>query len=252
MVPGISDINYILMLREYLSLYCWLFPFSSPTAENTTEALLEWCSSFRIPEMLMSDQGSHLKNETVRELARRLRVPHHFTLPYSSWSNGAVERIGKELQRFFRSTLSELGMQSEEWPDLVPLVQSGLNNSPSSQRGNIAPITIFSGSEPSSPLSYFRRHKTAKNATVSEAVCPKSFDLSLVQQRLSQLHPVVENTLKCNRERGRNATSRGKFANFSVGDFVLVARSEFSKGEQQALRWRGPRRVVKTLSRRST
>lgn len=36
--------------------------------------------------------------------------------------------------------------------------------------------------------------------------------------------------------------------NFSEGDFVLVARSDFHAGEKLALRWRGPRRLVKALS----
>lgn len=35
---------------------------------------------------------------------------------------------------------------------------------------------------------------------------------------------------------------------FSEGDYVLVAREDFSAGEKLALRWRGPRRVVKAVS----
>jgi hypothetical protein len=37
-------------------------------------------------------------------------------------------------------------------------------------------------------------------------------------------------------------------ANFAVGDYVLVAKREFQVGEKLSLRWRGPRRVVNTLS----
>ena len=83
------------------------------------------------------------KNETVRLLTKGLKVPHHFTLPYTPWSNGSIERLGKELLRVFRSVISELRMRFEEWPDLVPLVQSAINNAPSPQRGGVAPITVF-------------------------------------------------------------------------------------------------------------
>jgi hypothetical protein len=37
-------------------------------------------------------------------------------------------------------------------------------------------------------------------------------------------------------------------ANFTVGDFVLVARREQRMGEKLSLRWRGPKRIVGTIS----
>lgn len=62
----------------------------------------------------MRDGPTHFKNETLRLVAKGLQVPHHFTLPYSPWSNGAVERLGKEMLRFFRSVVSELQMHSSK------------------------------------------------------------------------------------------------------------------------------------------
>ena len=74
----------------------------------------------------MSDKPTHFKSETVRAVTRGLKVPHHFTLTYTPWSNGAVQRLGKEPLRAFRSIVSELQMKFEEWPDLLPVVQSAL------------------------------------------------------------------------------------------------------------------------------
>lgn len=53
-------------------------------------------------------------NATLRMLDKGLRTPHHFTLPYFPWSNGAIERLGKELLRVARSILSELQQRSDE------------------------------------------------------------------------------------------------------------------------------------------
>lgn len=92
----------------------------------------------------MSEGPTHFKHETIRLLSKELRVPHHFTLPYCLWSNGGIERLGKELFRTLRAVLSELQMRSNEWPDLLPIIQSALNKSPSPQRNNIALITAFS------------------------------------------------------------------------------------------------------------
>lgn len=62
---------------------------------------------------------------------------------------------------------------------------------------------------------------------------------------MAELHPIVENTVRKNRERSREYASRGTLPNFIEGGFVLVASEEFFAGEKLALRWRGPRRIVK-------
>lgn len=70
-------------------------------SKNAADGLLEWASTFTVPISLMTDGGSHFRKEALRRLTRDLRVPHHFTLPYTPWSNGAVERLGKEILRIF-------------------------------------------------------------------------------------------------------------------------------------------------------
>lgn len=47
-------------------------------------------------------------------------------------------------------------------------------------------------------------------------------------------------TLKHNRKSTRDGAERGQLANFMGGDFVLVARETFHKGDKLCIRWRGP------------
>lgn len=98
--------KYVLMLRDDHSDYKWSFAFIDTAAENAATAILDWCAPFGVPKGLMSDGPTHFNNETVRSVTKGLKVPHHFTLPYSPWSNGAVEGLGKELLRVFRSVIS--------------------------------------------------------------------------------------------------------------------------------------------------
>jgi hypothetical protein len=81
-----------------------------------------------------------------------MRSQHHFTTAYTPWANGSVERACKEVLRATRGLLSEFKLAPTEWPQVIPIVQSVLNNSPSPQRGNIAPITAFTGLPADSPL----------------------------------------------------------------------------------------------------
>ena len=124
--------KYFLMLRDDHSDYKRFFAFTDMATENAVTAIVDWCAAFGVPKGLMSDGRTHFKNETVRSVTKGLKVPHHFTLLYSPCSNGAVESLGKELLRVFRSVISELQMGFKGWPDLLPVVQSALNNAPSS------------------------------------------------------------------------------------------------------------------------
>lgn len=246
--PSKTGSKYLLLLRDDFSSYSWLIPFTAANSDNTADALIEWATTFTVPKMLMSDGGSHFKNATLRKLSRGLKTPHHFTLPYSPWSNGAVERLGREVLRLFRTIMSELQLPFNEWTDLVPVVQHALNNSPSSQRRGLCPITIFTGLDPAPPIATFKRTATGAIVMLKDAVEERLKNLNSVKDRFDELHPMVEICLEKNRTRAREAASRGVLPNFSEGDYVLVARDDFSKGQKIALRWRGPRRIVSAKS----
>lgn len=246
--PSASAEKYVLMLRDDHSDYKWFFAFPDTSAENAARAIIDWAAAFGAPKCLMSDGPTHFKNETVRLVSKGLKVPHHFTLPYSPWSNGAVERLGKELMRTFRSITSELQLRPDEWPDLLPLVQSVLNNAPSPQRGNISPVTAFTGMDASPPIATFYRSITSTTISISDLQSERAFNVEALRSKIAQLHPVVQDALKSNRERIRDSRSRGSLPNFTEGDFVLVARDDFTAGEKLSLRWRGPRRVIRSIN----
>jgi hypothetical protein len=63
-----------------------------------------------------------------------------------------VERACRDVLRATRALLSEFRLKSDRWPDVSRIVQPVLNYSPSPKRGNIAPLTAFTGWEPDSPL----------------------------------------------------------------------------------------------------
>lgn len=250
--PSKTGSKYLLLLRDDFSSYSWLIPFASANADNTADARIEWSTDFTAPRMLMSDGGCHFKKVTVRKLARGLKRPHHFTLPYIPWSNGAVERLGREVLRHFRTIMSELELPFPEWTDIVPIVQHALNNSPSPQRKGLCPITIFTGLELSPPIATIKRTVTVKIVMFNEAAEEVSRNLSKVRDRMADLHPMVETALENNRARAREIASRGRLSNFSDGDYVLVARDDFSKGQKLALHWHGPRRIVSLVRNRTT
>ena len=101
---------------------------------------------------------------------------------------------------------------------------------------------------PSTPISTFLRNESAKPISIDELISKGTINVNELSNRTSELYPVVHVALQENRSQFRNATSKGILPNFTEGDFVLVARDNFTAGENLSLRWNGPRRVVKVLS----
>ena len=139
-------------------------------------------------------------------------------------------------------------MDHKEWSDLIPIVQSVLNNSPSPHRGNVCPFTAFMGCDPTPPVLTFLRSSTTTPVTVTEAQRESALNVEELVRLCADLHQRVQSALAKHRKQSREAMSKGRLPNFTEGDYVLVARSDFHAGEKLCLRWRGPRQVRKALS----
>ena len=113
-------------MKDDLSHWVNLVPVARARAVNVVTAVIKWSSLLGIPQIIVTDQGAHFKNELVKELGRAMRLQHKFTFPYSPWSNGTVERVNKEIIRLLRSFCGEFRVRPERWVDVLPLVQYAL------------------------------------------------------------------------------------------------------------------------------
>eukprot|EP00644_Phytophthora_capsici_P019272 jgi/Phyca11/132445/e_gw1.167.10.1 len=131
-----GDARYVLVLKDELSHYTELVACDSPTSLVASRAILDWHKRFGLPETWISDNGSHFKNELLRELATLLKATHRFVPVYTPWINGTVERVNR---------------------DLLQVLRANLNHTPARSLGGHAPIELFTGLPPSSPLDRRRR-----------------------------------------------------------------------------------------------
>ena len=135
MGTGIDWKKYILIIRDDLSSYTWLWPTDETTAEAAAEALLHWLGVFGSMDWVVTDQGSHFKNVLIKRLTDESRVHHHFTTAYCPWANGTVERVCREVLRACRALLSEWKLAQQDWPAVTEAFQSVLNNTPLKRLG---------------------------------------------------------------------------------------------------------------------
>ena len=238
--------KYLLVIRDRLSGFIDIFPADEPTAAHTAENLLEWFSRYGIVKIWVTDRGTHFVNRIIEDLSLKLHANHHFHLAYCPWTHAGVETANAQILRVFRSLVSEYRLSFKDWPMIIPLVRYILNNSvsPSLQ---FAPITLFTGREPSSALDVVwdpvRKVNLRPNCSSEELV---EHVVSL-RQSLANMHLEVteireETRLRTNRRR------KAPVANFTVGDFVLYAIPQQHRESKLAFKWHGPGRIVDVVS----
>lgn len=185
--PSSDGAKYVVMVRDDHLDCNWFSRSRTFYVENPDVAIIDWYASFEVPKSLLFHGSKDFHNETVRMEAKGRRVPHHFTAPTFPWNNGAVERPGKELLRVFRSVKQEQNMSFPECLDLLPLVQSALNDAPSPKRGNISLITALLEREHSPLLRTFFRSSVTKRVTVEYIELEEALDINSLNIRVPEL-----------------------------------------------------------------
>jgi transposase InsO family protein len=125
---------------------------------------MRWFAVFGVVLLWISDRGSHVKNGVVRRVQKELKATHHFTTANCPWSNGTIESACKQVIRDCRVVLSEMKMYTEEWPEVVNMVQSVLNNSISTRLNKRTPMKVFTGHVETTPLELMLKDNVPVNA----------------------------------------------------------------------------------------
>ena len=185
--------KYVLILKDDLSGYVWLEPSAVADATTAADTLMSWFSRFGVCETMVSDQGSHFKNQLIERLASEYAIKHHFTHPYTPWANGTVEVVCREVLRCLRALLAEFRLGQKEWPRVLPIVQSVLNNSPLKRIKGKAPITAFTGLSAYTPLRSVMTSRSieASVLTLEKLRAEQLVEVELTMAAMDDMHREV-------------------------------------------------------------
>lgn len=243
---GDSDVRheYILILKDDFSGYCFSRSFEHSNAANVADTLLQYFTTFRPVLSWFSDRGSHFCNEVIQLLASSFMVKHKFSTAYVPWSNGTVESVCKEVIRLLRVLGTEFNVPEARWPFLVASAQSVINNSPSRRLAVRAPLTVHAGQSPGSPLSVtLSTHGNNEVSSKEQVGILQNVSVDSLLGSLDEMHKKVLGSLSKERSdavRRHNTKTNVDTFNPSVGDYVVISRPV------------GPRIFFYQMSRTST
>jgi hypothetical protein len=206
---------------------------------------------FGVVLLWISDRGSHFKDEVVRRVQKELKAKHQFTTANCPWSNGTIESACKQVIRAFRAVLSELKMYADEWPEVVYMVQSVLNNSLSTRLNKRTLMQVFTGHAETTPLALMLKDNVPVNAPLDFIKAQKLMEVDKPSKAMPEIHAQVAEKATRDRKAAiqkHNYKTHVRSPNIQVGDYALVLKQRKSGVFKLQVKWKGPRRVASVES----
>jgi hypothetical protein len=236
-------LKYILVVMDCFSRYTELVPAESPDSDTVVNTLLAWFHRFGIPLRWTSDRGTHFLNQVLTRLATILRANHHFTASYSPWSNGVVERRNRDIRQILSAVMLDAGLDDDQWPQVLPVVNAVINHAVTPTLAGHAPITVFTGHQPTNPLGVVYKPEVKDFVSVDMSKPDVQLAVASLQTTLKSamesVHAVTPHKLK--------QPSAAQEIDFGVGDFVVTARRSTIKDKTRPI-WEGPAVVIEQVN----
>jgi hypothetical protein len=90
--------KYIIVAMDYLTKWPEAKPVPNATAEQVANFLYEdIIGRHGCPSKILSDRGTHFKNQMIAKLMEKFQIDQRFSTPYHPQTNGMVERFNRTL-----------------------------------------------------------------------------------------------------------------------------------------------------------
>ena len=105
--------RYIITARDYLTKWDEAKPVKDCSSDTAMQFIFEnIVTRFGCPRVLMSDQGSHFLNQTIRALTEEFQICHQKSTPYHPQANQQVKVTNRELENILTKIVA---LHSHDW-----------------------------------------------------------------------------------------------------------------------------------------
>jgi len=138
--------RYILTFQDELSKYTLAVPIRQQDATTVAKAFVEVALKFRIPQAVLTEQGSNFMSEVFSNICKILKIKVKCTA-FHPQSNGALERTHCVLVEYLRCFILE---DQSNWDKWLPYDTFVFNTTPHTSTG-FTPHEVLFGRKPNIP-----------------------------------------------------------------------------------------------------
>ncbi len=252
-----AEYQHLFVIVDTYSKFILLHPTKTTSAQEAVEGLVKWFSIFNPPQFITADGAKAFLSELMVSLLDTYQCNLHICSAYIHTGNSIVERSNRSILKIFRALMSELRIHTEDWIQLIPVVQLAINNFKRQRLGNHAACQVMTGIKDINQLKLMLNHnKDIQMLSMDEFKMElnKSIKDYIEAQELEQTRLIeIINQIGDDRHQSNQKQQRKKRnyhpIDIDVGDYVLVAVPESKVPTSKLLaKWRGPYQVHAVLN----
>ena len=227
--------QYVLVITDYFTRYVTAIALPNCTANTTAQTLFnEYFCKYGIPAVILSDQGSHFRNQLMQGIQQLIGYNHIYSTAYHPQTNGMVERFNST----FVPQISKLqDSEQNNWDEYLQAVVFAYNT-------GIHKTTKFSPYE----LVYGRLPRLPINLRPHQISLSKPIDyLEQLKKTLRIFHQASHRNIILQQEINKTTYDKNRLdPHYKIGDKVLT-RIPILRGKLDPRYSPIPKLIVQTL-----
>jgi len=229
-LPRTKDGNrYIITAIDYLTKWPEAKPVQEATAEQVAIFIYEdIICRHGCPTKILSDRGTHFKNQLIDYLVQKFEIKHLFSTPYHPQTNGLVERFNRTICE----SLAKLATyDTEEWDLYIAPTLFAYRTSKNATT-KMTPFLLLYGREAKLPIDTMEE----VDVTLKDRLQTIVDDLPQIRESTRQ-----KVDLEQSKQKSRHDRHLRKEVQFSIGDKVLYYNAAMDKQWSGKLnpKWKG-------------
>ena len=190
-------------------------PLRKITSAAITKAMIKFFTTFGLPRIVQTDQGTNFLSKAFKDTLQRLGVSHSVSTAYHPESQGALERWHQTLKTMLRKFCLESG---EAWDEGVPQVLFAIRDATQESLG-FSPAELVFGRNMRGPLKVLKEQLLSVKPLETSVLD----SIARCKERLHHASGLAREALSSSQERMKRRFDRQAVERqFKPGDRVLV------------------------------
>ena len=229
--------KHVLVFQDFLSKWPMVFPIPDHKAERIVKLLVEeLVPFFGVPEALLSDRGTNLLSNLMKDVCALLGIEKLNTTAYHPQCDGLTERFNRTLKTMLRKHAAQYGAQ---WDRYLSGVLWAYRNTPHEATGEKPSFLLF-GLDCRSPTE-----AALLPPNSLESMEMSDYRTQLIQSLSSAREIAATSIQRAQVKYKKQYDKKAKPLPHEVGDWILIRFPQEETGANRKLSrpWHGPYRI---------